>query len=220
MNDGGSGRPAAPVLYSFRRCPYAMRARLALLQGGKRVELREVVLRDKPAHMLALSPKATVPVLWLPDGRVIEESLDIMYWALPEAANRQSHTERDLVEQNDTGFKHHLDRYKYSSRFSNADRIAHRDACVALLNGVEARLADTDGGWLAGNAPGIADMAILPFVRQFRIAGEYWFDSNTTLPLMRSWLARFLAWGAFQAAMRKYEPWQPGTAGIAFEPVS
>ena len=208
--------PKQPVLYSFRRCPYAMRARLAIWRNGVGVELREVTLRDKPAHMLALSPKATVPVLWLPDGRVIDESRDIMVWAYASADPRFHLAADDapLLEINDGQFKHHLDRYKYASRYPGADAAAHRAAGLAILRQLETRFAATRGGWLGGLEPGFADLAILPFVRQFRTADEAWFDAQTGVSGVQAWLRRFLAWPDFQAVMKKYPPWRAGDAGV------
>ncbi len=217
MPEDGSDRPGRPVLYSFRRCPYAMRARLAILTSGQQVELREVILRDKPAHMIALSPKATVPVLWLADGSVVEESIEIMHWALPDAASTLSAQDIALLHQIDTDFKHHLDRYKYANRYPDADALMHRNGCLAILDQIEQRLAAASAGnWLGGNVPGFIDLAILPFVRQFRIADETWFDAQSGLPCVRAWLASFLAWPAFQSVMHKYPQWRAGEAGVVF----
>ncbi len=210
-----NARRERPVLYSFRRCPYAMRARLALSVNEIAVDLREVVLCDKPAHMLELSPKGTVPVLWLEDGSVIDESLDIMKWAwafvgraIPEDAPHY-----DLVEQIDSTFKFHLDRYKYATRYDPAAAEDHRAAGMQILLAIEALL---DRDWLAGDAPGFADLAILPFVRQYRIADPKWFDSYTGLQRVQGWLARFLAWPGFQAVMQKYPQWREGDAPVLF----
>ena len=153
--------PSHPVLYSFRRCPYAMRARLALVVSGVRCELREVRLRDKPAAMLAASPKGTVPVLVLPDGRVIDESLDIMRWALSQR-DPESWLDRDdpgLIAENDGPFKHSLDRYKYPDRHAS-DPIEHREMGLETLRKIDARLSA--GGQLGGSARGLADAAIMP----------------------------------------------------------
>ena len=139
-----------PVLYSFRRCPYAMRARLAISESNKLVELREVLLRDKPHHMLLLSPKGTVPVLWLCDGTVIDESFEIMKWAYStnlsdDCSQKVNH--EDLIALVDSKFKYHLDRYKYSSRFDNIDANHHRDCALNILCEIEDVL---DIGWLNG----------------------------------------------------------------------
>ena len=122
----------APLLYSFRRCPYAMRARMALAAAEIELRLREIVLRDKPPHMLELSPKGTVPVLQLPDGTVLDESRDVMAWALAQADPQGwlAHKDEALIDAFDGDFKHHLDRYKYTSRYEDADAPTHRAVCL------------------------------------------------------------------------------------------
>ncbi|MGE3246596.1 MAG: glutathione S-transferase [Beijerinckiaceae bacterium] len=207
-----------PVLYSFRRCPFAMRARLALCLGGETAELREVVLRDKPSHMLALSPKGTVPVLWLQDGSVIDESLDIMGWVgkrNPAKLALPDETDAELIVTIDTAFKYHLDRYKYASRYPQENAVAHRDACAAILEELQPRLTDD---WLGGASPGFADIAILPFVRQFRSADAGWFDICTELARARIWLARFSEWPLLAAVMQKYKPWAGEGPGVLLQP--
>ncbi|MXO75036.1 glutathione S-transferase [Altererythrobacter aerius] len=200
----------APVLYSFRRCPYAMRARLALVISGIRCELREVSLKDKPESMLAASPKGTVPVLIAPDGAVIEESLDIMHWALgrhdPEGWLERD--DPDLVARNDTAFKFDLDRYKYASRHGTDPQV-HRASGLMFLRDLEARLSRTN--WLCGAARGFADAAILPFVRQFAAVEPDWFKTQA-MPRLSSWLAGFLASPLYAAVMTRIRPWQPGDA--------
>ena len=204
-----------PILYSFRRCPYAMRARLSLLSGGGVVEIREVTLRAKPAAMLDVSPKATVPVLVLPDGRVIDESLDIMRWAQSQYGQGDgwmAPDEEALVADNDGAFKHHLDRYKYADRFPE-DSIDHRAAATDFLRGLDARL----GGRVAlgGDRLSIADLAILPFVRQFAETDRRYFDALPLVDLQR-WLADFLASALFDRAMTKFAPWQPDAPPVIF----
>ena len=200
-----------PRLYTFRRCPYAMRARMALLQAGRHFEAVEVSLRDKPASLLALSPKATVPVLQLPDGRVIEESWDIMRWALaaPDAqdwwARAQSPENLDLLRRNDGEFKHHLDRWKYPQRYAGETLTpdAHRDKAVeVLLRPLDARLRDAP--FLGGDSPCATDLAVMPFVRQFAAVDQGWFEA-LDLPSMRSWLSGWLASPLFAACMRKLD---------------
>ena len=203
---------ADPVLYSFRRCPYAMRARLALAVSGTRGELREVRLSAKPEAMLAVSPKGTVPVLVLPEGTVLDESLDIMHWAL---ANRdpEGWLERDdaeLIAQNDGSFKHDLDRYKYPGRHG-ADPQAHRESGLAFLREIDARIATV--GQLCGPARGLADAAIMPFVRQFAAVDREWFGA-LALPHLQGWLAGHLASDLFEAVMLRVSPWSPDDAGI------
>jgi glutathione S-transferase len=201
-----------PILYSFRRCPYAMRARLALASSGLSVSLREVVLRDKPPEMVAASPKATVPVLVLPEGEVLEESLDVMHWALGQSdpenwlgCNRA--TIDKLVAQNDGPFKHHLDRYKYENRYDGAVAEEHRSEAALILHGLDERLSKSD--WLCGANASFADYAILPFVRQFANTDRAWFDAQDW-PHLRAWLERFLASERFKSVMDKYPRWSAG----------
>lgn len=198
-----------PRLYTFRRCPYAMRARMALLQAGRIFEAVEVSLRDKPASLLALSAKATVPVLQLPDGRVIEESWDIMRWALaaPDAqgwwARAQSPANLELVQRNDGDFKHHLDRWKYPQRYAGETLTpdAHRDRALdVLLRPLEARLRSAP--CLGGATPCATDLALLPFVRQFAAVDPAWF-ATLDLPSVRSWLNGWLVNPLFAACMVK-----------------
>ena len=194
-----------PVLYSFRRCPYAMRARMALAVSETPHSHREVVLRDKPPSMLAASPKGTVPVLVLDDGRVIDESLDIMRWAL-----RRNDPERwlegddtGLIEINDGAFKHHLDRYKYPDRYPAAT-IDHRAQALAIVAGLEPRLAGQ--AYLCGDARTLTDAAIMPFVRQFAATDRGWFDAQP-LPSVQRWLATMLASPLFAEAMVARPQW-------------
>ncbi|WOF73765.1 glutathione S-transferase [Parvibaculaceae bacterium PLY_AMNH_Bact1] len=201
-----------PILYSFRRCPYAMRARLALAVSGQSVALREVVLRDKPPEMIDVSPKATVPVLVLGDGTVLEESLDVMNWALAQAdpegwLDVDRNIVGELVAENDGPFKHHLDRYKYANRYDGAVAEAHRAEASKTLSDLNARLEDAD--WLCGPSASFADYAILPFVRQFANTDRSWFDAQDW-PHLRSWLERFLASDRFQSVMKKYPQWSAG----------
>ncbi|WP_286829027.1 MULTISPECIES: glutathione S-transferase [Kordiimonas] len=212
---------AHPILYSFRRCPYAMRARLAIAKAGVGVKLREVVLRDKPAHMLEISPKGTVPVLMLADGTVIDESLDVMRWALeqhdpdgwltPEAGTLADMLA--LIAGCDGDFKHHLDRYKYATRYEDVDPLEHRQAAEVFLAKLEARLQDT--GWLFGGRACLADYAVLPFMRQFASVDRVWFDS-APYPALRAWLKAFMDGDFFKSVMKKYPQWQPGDAEADF----
>jgi len=197
-----------PILYSFRRCPYAMRARLALWVSGTRCELREVKLSAKPPQLLEASPKDTVPVLVTQDGVVIEESLDIMRWALTRK-DPEGWLECDvpaLIEANDGPFKYHLDRYKYPNRHGS-DPAEHRSAALEILTGLEKRLAEHPQ--LCGARRGVADMAIFPFVRQFAATDGTWFSAQP-LPKLQVWLAGHLRSNDFAAIMTKHAPWQPG----------
>ncbi len=207
-------QPMLPILYSFRRCPYAIRARSAVVASGIAVELREIVLRDKPAAMLAASPKGTVPVLVLPDGRVIDQSLAIMHWALATAdpLGWLAGEDTDLIATNDGTFKHHLDRYKYADRHGT-DPLEHRAAATAILADLDTRLAAT--GHLAGPRVTLTDIAILPFVRQFAQTDRAWFDT-LPLPALHDWLGRYLASPLFAAVMPKFAPWQPGAPTVIF----
>jgi len=215
--------PGLPVLYSFRRCPYAMRARLALGASGEPCELREVVLKNKPAEMLAVSPKGTVPVLAMADGTVLEQSLDIMLWALrrndplrwlePGAGTPDDMLA--LVAACDNDFRPQLDRYKYPGRFEDSSGNARERGSQFLLQ-LEARLA-ADSGQLFGARTTLADAAVMPFVRQFAMVDPAWFESQPW-PLLRTWLAGWSASTLFERAMRKYAPWVPGEIGVVYPP--
>jgi len=196
-----------PILYSFRRCPYAMRARLGLTVSGTRCELREVKLRAKPPEMLAASPKGTVPVLVLADGQVIDQSLDIMRWALAnrDPENWLGRDDPALIAANDGAFKQDLDRYKYPERHG-ADPLAHRERGLVFLGELDARLADK--GQLCGSTRGLADAAILPFVRQFAMVDKKWFDAQE-LPHLKGWLNGHLASALFELVMTRPAIWSP-----------
>lgn len=205
---------ALPILYSFRRCPYAMRARLALAISRMAVELREVKLAAKPAQMLAASPKGTVPVLVLPDGTVIDESRDIMRRAL--VLNDPEHwlnrTDTALIDRNDGPFKHDLDRYKYPERHGS-DSLAHRESGLAFLRTLNERLAAH--GQLCGVVRGLADMAIMPFVRRFAAVDAAWFEAQP-LPHLHKWLAGHCESALFAAIMSKFTPWRSGDSPVLF----
>jgi glutathione S-transferase len=192
-----------PVLYSFRRCPYAIRARLALDVSGHEYELREVALRNKPPEMLQASAKGTVPVLVLPDGKVLDESLDIMLWALhhndPEHWLTPECDLRELIARFDTQFKQHLDRYKYPTRFTGVDPLVSRGAACQDLALLEDRLTRTK--YLAGEHVSLADMAIVPFVRQFANVDADWFASQPWTDLQR-WLKTLVQSARFERIMQ------------------
>ena len=204
----------APILYSFRRCPYAIRARLAIRVSRVRVALREVVLRDKPAALLRASAKATVPVLQLSDGRVLEQSLEIMRWAL-ELHDPQGWLclqEQDealaLIALNDGPFKQALDRYKYATRHPERAQSAWRDEAVELmLAPLNTRL--TGHRFLLRDTASLADMAIAPFVRQFAAVEPDWFESAPLEPL-QAWTKRIVSSELFDSVMTKFAAWQPG----------
>ena len=190
------------VLYSFRRCPYAMRARMALGYSGVPLSIVEVSLKAKPAEMLAASPKGTVPVLVCADGRVIEQSLEIMQWALgqhdPDNWLQADHME--LIEANDSIFKVLLDRYKYAIRYPEHSMEHYRAQGVEFLQGLEQRLERHP--YLSGPALSLADVALAPFVRQFAHVDREWF-AQAPLPHLNAWLERFLASDLFASVMAK-----------------
>ena len=204
-----------PVFYSFRRCPYPMRARMALAVSGQTIELREVELQHRPDELYQASAKGTVPVLVLPDGQVIDESLEIMAWALGKhdpltwlPATQALQAECDaLIARNDGAFKHHLDRYKYATRYAGADELEHRDAAAAILRDLDARLRQC--AHLLGDAFTLADAAIAPFVRQYALADRAWFDAQAWSAL-RVWLDQFTASKRFLTIMQKYPVWRAG----------
>jgi len=208
-----------PVLYSFRRCPYAIRARVTLLYSGIPVELREVVLRNKPAEFLACSAKATVPVLVLDDGQVLEESLDIMHWALDQN-DPQGWLDTDrsvadmLIANNDGMFKENLDAYKYPDQHPEKNATEHRAAGEVFLLDLEQRLQRQS--FLLGPTISLADVAIAPFVRQFAHVDFSWFQA-TAYERLKDWLQKFKEWDLFLAAMRKYPAWQTGDAVTVFQ---
>ncbi|WP_255350716.1 glutathione S-transferase N-terminal domain-containing protein [Limnohabitans sp. DM1] len=200
---------ALPLLYTYRRCPYAMRARMALLQAQVRFEACEIVLRDKPAAMLAVSPKGTVPVLVLTGGLVLEQSWDIVRWAFEHTgdvgawwARAQTPINLTLQAACDGPFKHHLDRTKYPERFTDAQgRDWHREqALQTLLLPLDEQLRTAPQ--LGGNEPCAADIGIFPFVRQFAATDAAWWAAQA-LPAVQAWLARWLISPLFEAAMRK-----------------
>jgi glutathione S-transferase len=213
-----------PILYSFRRCPYAMRARLALYASGIAIELREVELRNKPESMLAASPKGSVPVLVLPDGQVIDESWAIMLWALhqhdPEGwlGKNDAHVDAasPLIIENDTTFKGNLDRYKYPDRYPEHTQIHYRIQAEIFLQRLEQRLRATPH--LLGDTLSIADAGVFPFIRQFAGVDKHWF-AQAPYPSLRRWLKILLNSDRFDAVMRKYPPWKPKDPPIVISKV-
>lgn len=205
--------PALPILYSFRRCPYAIRARLALCQAGVPVELREVDLKRKPAALLAVSPQATVPVLVTETAGVLTQSLDIMHWALAQASDAgwlqrgDGALARQLVSTTDSDFKHWLDRYKYPERHPDRAQAAYRDEAVrCLIEPLEAALLAS--GHL-GDVPCWADAAVFPFVRQFAAVDAAWWTASPW-PASQRWLTGWQTSALFATCMQKYPVWQPG----------
>jgi glutathione S-transferase len=212
---------ALPVLYSFRRCPYAMRARLGLAASGQTCELREVVLANKPPALLQASSKATVPVLVLAQGTVLDQSLDIMLWALQRNDPQHWLAQDDasmqnilqLVNQCDGVFKFHLDRYKYPARYGLLNGLEHRKAGAEFLGQLNAQLSTTRH--LCSTHFGLADAAIAPFVRQFAHTDPRWFATQAW-PALQPWLDAFEGSTAFQHVMQKYAPWAAGQPVVLF----
>ncbi len=209
------------ILYSFRRCPYAMRARLALQVAGVAYEHREVTLKAKPEHMLTLSPKGTVPVLQDNHGIVFEESLDIMHWALSQAdpqdwlprGEAESTLTADLIASNDGPFKAALDRYKYAVRYPEASAADYRAEAVPHLRWLESLLCQSS--YLVAQRMTLADAALFPFVRQFAHVDRDWFATQPW-PHVQHWLQTHLDSPRFQRIMQKYKPWEPNDV-IALE---
>ncbi|MDC9724624.1 MAG: glutathione S-transferase [Gammaproteobacteria bacterium] len=201
------------TLYSFRRCPYAMRARLAIANCGIKVELREVVLRDKPEELLAISAKATVPVLVTSDENIIDESIDIMFWALQQndpdgwlsgLSPEQLTLAKQMIAHNDGEFKYYLDRYKYADRYPEHSQQYYRQQAEKTLYVLEQNIMAN--GYLISAKLSIVDMAILPFIRQLAFVDKAWFDQSP-YPLLKRWLEAFLNSELFEKIMSKYPQW-------------
>ncbi|MDC0489389.1 glutathione S-transferase N-terminal domain-containing protein [Amylibacter sp.] len=191
-----------PILYSFRRCPYAMRARLAISLSGIKVELREVVLREKPRQMLELSPKGTVPVLVCHDDQVIDESFDIMIWALGNDFFKIE--ECELVKHCDENFKPWLDRYKYPNKYNDNTQEFVLENAMNFLELLEKKLEKNI--FLFGNNRGFADIGIAPFIRQFAHVDIEWFLS-LKYPKLIKWYKEFVDWQVFKSIMEKNPKW-------------
>ncbi|WP_413499958.1 glutathione S-transferase [Psychrobacter maritimus] len=208
-----------PCLYSFRRCPYAMRARLGILFAELQVELREITLKNKPPQMLAISPKGTVPVLHLLDGTVIEESREIMTWALaqqdPQGLLHDAalHESNVLIDKNDNEFKHWLDRYKYADRHLEMSQTEYRQKGEVFLQLLEELL--TKNPYLLGKGITFSDIGIMPFVRQFAHVNRDVFY-NLPYPNLQRWLQDWLQHPLFLQAMTKFQPWQDGDEVVVF----
>ncbi|MEN2751273.1 glutathione S-transferase [Psychrobacter sp. FBL11] len=206
-------------LYSFRRCPYAMRARLGILFAELQVELREIILKNKPLQMLAISPKGTVPVLQLLGGEVIEESREIMTWALAQNDPQElldvevMHQANALIDKNDNEFKYWLDRYKYADRHPEMTQETYRQRGEAFLQVLEELL--TKHTYLLGEGITIADIGIVPFVRQFAHVDRDTFYS-LPYPNLQRWLQDWLTHPLFTQIMTKYQPWQEGDDVVVF----
>lgn len=210
------------ILYSFRRCPYAMRARLAIryCMPANSFELREVVLKDKPQAMLDISPKATVPVLHLSNGSVVEESIEIMHFAVstnlqlkatlyPEQLSNQIDA---LILQNDGSFKWALDRYKYADRYEESE-LFYRQQAEVFIADLDQRL--NKQVYLFGNGISLADLAIFPFIRQFAFVDKHWFYQSQYSQVIR-WLDIWLESPEFKGIMYKYPKWEPESKLVYF----
>ena len=195
-----------PILYSFRRCPYAMRARMSIVRTSYTCEHREVILRDRPEHMMKISPKGTVPVLLLPNGEVIEESLEIMQHVLSWELSSE---DLQWVDRNDNEFKFHLDRYKYPNRYDDVDAIEQRSMAKSYLDDLDQ--------FLSNEITSSLNDALFPFVRQFANHDRDWFDSQNWENL-HGWLADNLSSDEFALCMKKYPQWCEGDDLVTFPP--
>ncbi len=193
-----------PILYSFRRCPYAIRARMSIVRTNHICEHREVILRDRPEHMMQISPKGTVPVMLLSNGEVIEESLEIMQHVL---SWKLSDIESQWVDRNDNEFKFHLDRYKYPNRYENVDSIEQRTLAKTYLDDLDKFLKEEISDAL--------NDALFPFVRQFANHDREWFDSQNWNNI-HGWLSNNLASDEFMICMKKYPQWHEGDEVVEF----
>ena len=217
------------ILYSFRRCPYAIRARWALLNTNQVVELREVALKNKPIELIQISEKATVPVLKTSLNKVIDESLDIMIWCIRKSNKDALFDDKNhgqlqevfsLIKTNDNIFKYHLDRFKYASRFNLEESETHHDSAMKILLSLNNRLKDFSNVgkplFLVDAKETLADWAIWPFVRQFRIADIKKFDQNDEIQYLRSWLNYYFTHEKYPIVMKKNEPWSKQNVPLFF----
>ena len=201
-----------PILYSFIRCPYAMRARMALKLTNIKCEIREVRLNNKPKQMIDKSPKGTVPVLVL-EKKVIDESNDIIEWALSSnnifdgnIDHDQINLTNNLIELFDSKFKYNLDRYKYATRYENINKDKHKKECLEILINLENLISNE--GWILGSKINKLDISILPFIRQFRIADIEWFDKQNKIKGIQKILFNFIDSNLFKEVMYKYDVWE------------
>ena len=199
-----------PILYSFRRCPYAIRARMAIAYASINPEVREVSLANKPLEMTMISPKGTVPVLQL-DERIIDESIEVMAWALEQSdpdnwlALDLEHQQKALIEENDNSFKTWLDKYKYWDRFPEQSQQVYRGYAEQFISRLDKNLREHR--YLLGDKICMADIAIFPFIRQFAFVDKDWFD-QANYPALQRWLNEFLDSSLFAQVMKKHSVWQ------------
>ncbi|MDD9179112.1 MULTISPECIES: glutathione S-transferase [Aliivibrio] len=203
------------ILYSFRRCPYAMRARLSIALSNKSVHLREIILKHKPEAMIQVSPKGTVPVLIEKDGHVIDESLDVMKWALEDSELLLSTTASMylLIEENDHVFKGWLDKYKYADRYPENTELYYREQGELFLERLEQQLSTSR--MLFSDEYSLADLAILPFIRQFAFVNIEWFNQSK-YQHVKHWLTTFIDSELFLSIMKKYPTWLDSNQDISF----
>jgi len=199
-----------PILYSFRRCPYAIRSRMVLSYMEVSVELREVLLNERPQSLYKISSKGTVPVLLLKDGKVLDESLDIMRWAIKQGEQKlyedKLNEQNQLIKYNDTKFKYWLDKYKYHVRYLEHSREYYQRKCSKTLAEYDMRLREN--AYLMGDRIGLADIAIFPFIRQCANVDQNWF--NNKYPNLNQWLEIWKQSRLFKSVMMKYNQWRLG----------
>ena len=199
-----------PILYSFRRCPYAIRARMFLSYMEVSVELREVLLNERPQSLYKISSKGTVPVLLLKDGKVLDESLDIMRWAINQGEQKlyedKLNEQNQLIKYNDTKFKYWLDKYKYHVRYLEHSREYYQRKCSKTLAEYDMRLREN--AYLMGDRIRLADIAIFPFIRQCANVDQNWF--NNKYPNLNQWLEIWKQSRLFKSVMMKYNQWRLG----------
>ncbi|MDA0949919.1 MAG: glutathione S-transferase N-terminal domain-containing protein [Proteobacteria bacterium] len=204
-----------PILYSFKRCPYAMRARMAIKLANVRCEIREIRLNNKPEHMLEASPKGTVPVLILED-KIIDESIEIIEWVLDQDNVFEGNLNQNevvlsekLISIFDEKFKYHLDRYKYAARYNNVNSDKNRSQCMEIL--IELNQIISNKKWIFGESINKLDISILPFIRQFRIANPEWFDMQVSIHSVKRVLNNFLESELLNEIMINYDEWKEGS---------
>ena len=209
-----------PILYSFIRCPYAIRARSAIKLINFKCVLREIRLNNKPEHMLKASPKGTVPVLILKD-QIIDESIDIINWALDQKNVFEGNLSKEYLELTeniikhfDNDFKYHLDRYKYANRYQEVDSKLHQKKCLNILSDLEKIISDKN--WIFGKKLNKLDISILPFIRQFRIANPDWFDSQKNIRKIQKVLHNYMKSELFNDVMFKFDVWEEGSEKVYF----
>ena len=209
-----------PILYSFKRCPYAMRARMAIKLANISCEIREIKLNNKPDHMLEVSPKGTVPVLIL-ENKIIDESNEIIKWALDQVDVFEGNLNKyelnlseELINIFDVKFKFHLDRYKYAYRYDDFSKKDHRSECMKILDELNVRISNEK--WIFGKNINKLDISILPFIRQFRIADPKWFDGQTSIPNIKRILKNFFESKLLKETMINYKVWEEGSKPVYF----